>query len=122
MTAPDQAPAKVTLHIKRRRREDPVHFIVRLVNEHDEPVDLYLRGREITFDVIVSRAKGPIVWQRLQGQDLYYVAVKFEHDWLIAFESISSNCFRRTNCHRQPRNMRIGNWPLVVSYFDLWRR
>ena len=68
MTTPDNAPARVTLQIKRRRREDPVRFIVRLVNDHDEPVDLYLCGREITFDVIVSRTKGPVVWQRLSGQ------------------------------------------------------
>ena len=91
MTTPDNAPARVTVEIKRRRREDPVHFIVRLANEHDEPVDLYLRGRDITFDVIVARAKGPIVWQRLQGQVIQAIlrletlgpleAIELEGEW-----------------------------------------
>ena len=69
MLTPDEPPARVTLDIEtRRRRDDPLRFIIRIVNDNDFPVDLYLGGRDITYDVIVSRRNGPVVWQRLEGQ------------------------------------------------------
>lgn len=37
-------------------------------NEIDAAVDLYLRGRTITFDVTVSDADHAIVWRRLEGE------------------------------------------------------
>jgi hypothetical protein len=39
---------------------------LRIENAGARPIDLYLRGREVTFDVIVSRASGEEVWQRLR--------------------------------------------------------
>ena len=46
------------------------HVPVRLhiQNGGPAPVDLYLRGRSIAFDVIVERAVGGVVWRRLDGQ------------------------------------------------------
>ena len=43
---------------------------ISLTVENDTPrtIDLYLRGRTPTFDVIVTRADGAIVWQRLEDE------------------------------------------------------
>lgn len=43
---------------------------ISLTVENDTPrtIDLYLRGRTPTFDVIVTRADGEIVWQRLENE------------------------------------------------------
>jgi hypothetical protein len=39
---------------------------LRLKNEGAEPAVVYLRGRKIAFDVVVTRAGGDTVWQRLE--------------------------------------------------------
>jgi hypothetical protein len=36
-------------------------------NAGEQSLDLYLLGRTITFDVIVTRAGGDTVWRRLEG-------------------------------------------------------
>lgn len=43
---------------------------ITLTVENDTPrtIDLYLRGRIPTFDVIVNRADGEMVWQRLENE------------------------------------------------------
>lgn len=37
-------------------------------NDTARTIDLYLRGRSPTFDVIVTRADGEIVWHRLETE------------------------------------------------------
>ena len=37
-------------------------------NRGAEPVDLYLRGRRVAFDVVVERTGGQIAWRRLDGE------------------------------------------------------
>lgn len=39
-----------------------------VTNESSKPVDLYLRGREPTMDVEVTRENGNVVWRRLEGE------------------------------------------------------
>lgn len=46
----------------------PVPLRVQVRNETAAPLDLYLRGREVTFDILVSDASGDAVWSRLSGQ------------------------------------------------------
>jgi hypothetical protein len=41
---------------------------IRLTNRTDRTLDLSLRGREIVFDLIVSRDDGAVVWRRLEGE------------------------------------------------------
>jgi hypothetical protein len=41
---------------------------LRLQNIGDRPLDLYLRGRTIAFDVVVTRDDGSVVWRRLEGE------------------------------------------------------
>lgn len=44
----------------------PVRLSVR--NTGGRPLELYLRGREIAFDVIVADSAGARVWSRLHGE------------------------------------------------------
>lgn len=41
---------------------------LRAKNTGTEPVDLYLRGREIAFDITVTSETGEIVWRRLESR------------------------------------------------------
>jgi intracellular proteinase inhibitor BsuPI len=52
----------------RVRAGEPVRFRLRVQNVAQRPLDLYLRGRTITFDVLISRAVGGVVWRRLEGE------------------------------------------------------
>ena len=44
-----------------------VPIALRVRNVGDQPIDLYLRGRTIAFDVIVRRDSGGVVWRRLEN-------------------------------------------------------
>jgi hypothetical protein len=44
----------------------PLPIVLRVENRSARRVDLYLRGRAPTFDVVVERAGGEPVWRRLQ--------------------------------------------------------
>lgn len=45
-----------------------VPIVLRVENRTAKPIDLYLRGRTITFDVVVAGADGAVVWRRLEGE------------------------------------------------------
>lgn len=47
---------------------DPMALVLRVRNGGAQPLDLYLRGRTPTLDVIVSRPNGDTVWRRLEGE------------------------------------------------------
>jgi hypothetical protein len=44
-----------------------VPLTIRATNHGATPTTLYLRGRPIAFDVIVTDTRGTIVWRRLKG-------------------------------------------------------
>ena len=46
----------------------PVPLTLRVENTGGRPLDLYLRGRTIAFDVIVERDDGRVVWRKLEGE------------------------------------------------------
>lgn len=48
------------------RRGEAVPIALRLTNSGDRPLNLYLTGRSITFDIIVARPDGGVVWRRLE--------------------------------------------------------
>jgi len=50
------------------RQDDSVRFTLRIKNQRNEPLDLYLRGRESTLDVIVAQPGGAVVWHRMEGE------------------------------------------------------
>lgn len=45
-----------------------VRFSMLVQNLTARPLDLYLRGRESTFDVVVARPASEVVWRRLEGE------------------------------------------------------
>jgi hypothetical protein len=45
-----------------------VSITLRAENIGGRPLELYLRGRTIAFDVVVARADGEAVWRRLEGE------------------------------------------------------
>jgi len=47
---------------------DPVPIVLTITNRTTRRLALYLRGREITFDVTVSRPGGALVWRKLEGE------------------------------------------------------
>ena len=69
MTAPAQPSLRLSVVAPGEvRAGETVPIILRAVNTSDRPLDLYLRGRTIAFDVVVTRADGDTVWRRLEGQ------------------------------------------------------
>ncbi len=52
----------------RVRAGEPVPIRLRLENRTRRGLDLYLRGRTITFDVVVTRPDGEVVWRRLEDE------------------------------------------------------
>lgn len=50
------------------RAGEPVPVTIRVQNISDRPLDLYLRGRTIAFDVIVTGSDGTVVWRRLADE------------------------------------------------------
>lgn len=47
---------------------ETVPITLRLENVGDRPLDLYLRGRTIAFDVSITHDDGRAVWRRLAGE------------------------------------------------------
>jgi hypothetical protein len=46
----------------------PVPFMLTLENVSGRPLDLYLRGRTIAFDIVVLDTAGATIWRRLEGE------------------------------------------------------
>lgn len=47
---------------------EPVQIRFTVQNVSQRPVEIYLRGRTIAFDILVARAHGGIVWRRLEDE------------------------------------------------------
>jgi hypothetical protein len=47
---------------------EPIPISLHIENTTDRTLDLYLRGREIAFDLVVTDEQGRIVWRRLEGE------------------------------------------------------
>lgn len=46
----------------------PVPITIRVKNETAAPLDLYLRGRDVTFDIMVADSTGDVVWRKLEAE------------------------------------------------------
>jgi Intracellular proteinase inhibitor len=49
------------------RAGEPVPFTIRITNRGTSPLTLYLRGRPVAFDLIVTDARGKVTWRRLEN-------------------------------------------------------
>jgi hypothetical protein len=75
----------------RVRAGDAVPIVLRATNVGGTPVELYLMGRSVTFDVTVSGADGATVWSRLDRQTAQAIlqlrtlvpqeTLELRHDW-----------------------------------------
>ena len=66
-TVPADSP-KVELDVAREvSAGTPVSMTLRVTNTSDRPLQLYLRGRPIAFDLVVRRGDGTVVWRKLAG-------------------------------------------------------
>jgi hypothetical protein len=45
-----------------------VPIVIRLQNVGETPLELYLRGRTIAYDILIRDAAGRVVWHRLEGE------------------------------------------------------
>lgn len=64
---------------------------LRVTNATAAPLDLYLRGREIAFDIAITDSAGDAVWRRLEGEVVPAIlqlktlapgeALELSHDW-----------------------------------------
>jgi hypothetical protein len=52
----------------RVRPSEPVPITLRVHNRTQRDLDLYLRGRAITFDVEIARSDGDVVWRLLEDE------------------------------------------------------
>lgn len=66
-TVPDSLGLELVLP-GRVRVGEAVRMKLRVQNQTQRILDLYLRGRTITFDVVVARPDGEVVWQRLEDE------------------------------------------------------
>jgi hypothetical protein len=67
----DTQPDSLDLELQVPRRVpagEPVPITLRVHNRTERALDLYLRGREITFDVEVARPDGEVVWRLLDDE------------------------------------------------------
>jgi hypothetical protein len=44
----------------------PIPITLRVTNTNTAPLDLYVRGRTIAFDIVIANAAGDTVWHRLR--------------------------------------------------------
>ena len=49
------------------RAGEAVPITLRLMNTGQSPATIYLQGRPVAFDIVVSRRGGAVVWRRLEG-------------------------------------------------------
>lgn len=55
---------------QRVRAGEPVRVTLRVTNTASSATDLYLRGREPTFDIVVDDESGRTVWRRLAAETI----------------------------------------------------
>ena len=80
LDVPGSVAAGVTVPIKLRVR-----------NTTTAPLDLYLRGRDVTFDIAITDSAGDAVWSRLTGEPVQAIlqlrtlapgeVLELSHDW-----------------------------------------
>ncbi len=69
MPAPESDSLRLTLEFRERVREgEPVPVTLRVENVGSATLDLYLTGRPVAFDLVVTDREGAVVWRRLEGE------------------------------------------------------
>jgi hypothetical protein len=68
-----------------------VPIVIHLENVGEAPLELYLRGRTIAYDIVIEDATGEVVWRRLEGEIIPGIiqikvldsgeVLELSHDW-----------------------------------------
>lgn len=68
-----------------------VPIMIRVSNTTSAPLDLYLRGRDITFDITITDSTGAEFWRRLEGETVLAIiqiktlgpgeTLELSHEW-----------------------------------------
>lgn len=113
----------------RVRVGEPVPVTLRVTNTGKQPVELYLTGRPVAFDIIVARPGGEIVWRRLQGETVAAIlqvrilasgdSLEFKDEWnqrTDAGESVEAGDYtlRGVLLTDEAEGLRFGEVPLRV--------
>lgn len=65
--------------------------MIRVSNTTSAPLDLYLRGRDIAFDITITDSAGAELWRRLEGETVLAIiqiktlgpgeTLELSHEW-----------------------------------------
>lgn len=53
---------------ERARLGSTIPMVIRLENVGETPLELYLRGRTLAYDILIRDGTGRVVWHRLEGE------------------------------------------------------
>jgi hypothetical protein len=76
---------------ERARLGSTIPIVIRLENVGETPLELYLRGRTVAYDILIRDGNGRVVWHRLEGEIVPGIiqvrilnpreALEFSHEW-----------------------------------------
>lgn len=71
MTEVDREKLRLDIEAPQRfPRGEPVPITLIIRNTSDRHVELYVTGRPVAFDIVITSADGTVVWRRLEGQTI----------------------------------------------------
>lgn len=107
---------------------DSVRIVLRATNDGPGPLELYLMGRSVTFDITVAGTDGTVVWRRLEGQTVPAIlqirflapgeSLELEHVWdqrANGRELVGTGTYTVTGAiHTDSRPLRTPTAPLRI--------
>jgi hypothetical protein len=97
VTEPDREQIRLDIEAPQRLpRGEPVPITLIIGNTSDRHVDLYVTGRPVAFDIVITSADGTVVWRRLEGQTVAAILQVLELRPHSTFE-LRDDWMQRTN-------------------------
>jgi hypothetical protein len=97
VTEPDREQIRLDIEAPQRLpRGEPVPITLIIGNTSDRHVDLYVTGRPVAFDIVITSADGTVVWRRLEGQTIAAILQVLELRPHSTFE-LRDDWMQRTN-------------------------
>jgi hypothetical protein len=97
VTEPDREQIRFDIEAPQRLPSgEPVPITLIIGNTSDRHVDLYVTGRPVAFDIVITSADGTVVWRRLEGQTVAAILQVLELRPHSTFE-LRDDWMQRTN-------------------------
>jgi hypothetical protein len=97
VTEPDREQIRFDIEAPQRLPSgEPVPITLIIGNTSDRHVDLYVTGRPVAFDIVITSADGTVVWRRLEGQTIAAILQVLELRPHSTFE-LRDDWMQRTN-------------------------